>query len=125
MSKSKNRNGKPTEFQLAALKKAGVATNGIKTYRDAENALKRLSRKAKGKGAAKNTAKDAKAEEKATKKAKPPRIAGIGVFNVSISKATIIEALLLGFAKSIIDVFGDGCKDCGHGRKFGCEDCAK
>ena len=38
----KNRDGKPTAFQLKTIEGFGGSTKGIKTYRDAENAIKRL-----------------------------------------------------------------------------------
>jgi len=48
---TKNRNGKPTKFQLDALKALKADMKGIKTYRDDENAIRRL-RNAKAKKAA-------------------------------------------------------------------------
>lgn len=142
---SKNGDGKPTAFQIEALKKAGIAKNslkGIKTYRDAENALKRIKRakdlmaksepvnlkkgdefKANGKkyvcekGGKKPICKPV-AKKPVAKKAEKPmkRIAGLGVFKVRITKADVIEALMMGLAKSVIAVLGGGECDshCAH-----------
>lgn len=152
---AKNRDGKPTAFQIDTLKKAGIAKNslnGIKTYRDAENAIKRIKRakdlmaksepvnlkkgdefKANGKKyvcekggkkpickpvakkQVKRIAEHGVAENKcegATSKNK--KISGIGIFRVRLSKSDIIEALLLGFAHSIIYCLGheDKADDC-------------
>ena len=45
----KNRDGKPTAFQLKTIEGFGGSTKGIKTYRDAENAIKRLRTAGKAK----------------------------------------------------------------------------
>lgn len=109
----KNRNGKPTAFQVAAIKKAGLPLKGIKTYRDAENALRRAQRAEKAKGPKKPVSAPAKpAPEKKAEKVKPQtaakkptkKVAGVGVFRVKIAKADILEALLVGLAKSILAV---------------------
>ena len=150
---SKNRDGKPTAFQVAAIKKAGLTLKGIKTYRDAENALKRVKRAEKksklrgeveGSGEAKSKLrgevegekvkeskgvdfmkKAAKVKVTVDPKRKPgsrchaaqrgaagtvekkpvKQVAGVGVFRVRLDKADVIEALMVGFAKSILAVF--------------------
>lgn len=127
---SKNRDGKPTAFQVAALEKAGIAQNSLKnmTYRDAENALKRLKRAAWKKAKAakgidfikkaakvkvavdpkrkskvgKQQAYDNKKPVKNVEKKPVKRVAGVGVFRVRIDKADVIEALLIELAKTIL-----------------------
>lgn len=112
--KMKKRNGKPTAFQIETLKKSGIPNvmNGIKTYRDAENAIRRIKRQKKRVKADVKPSKPDSKKETANKKptAKNPQVrsvGGIGVFRVKLDKSDVLAALMLGFAKAIVEILDE------------------
>ena len=89
---SKNRDGKPTEFQTAKIKALGGSLKGIKTYRDAENYIKRLNsaaKKADGTNKTNKTDKTGKPEKKPVSKPAKPEVK----LPVKATKKAIKEAI--------------------------------